>query len=165
LKLRNVQIGKIGIAIFLWIAVLLPWMEVDFSRGENALFIALVGGGLGLSELTLNASLEEYIISLLGILFCIGIICIGVYAFSEFRFGLTENYFLNLNQRIIFLAVGFLPIIIISGYFYYLLHNDNASHFTGIATGYWIYWVVIIASAFFEFRNSRLLRRPTGSSQ
>ncbi len=164
-KRREIRLLEIALATFLWLAILLPWIELDFSNGENALVIAFVAGGLGISELTSITSFEDLAAILAGFLFLIGVICICIYAMSGLYYGVKENHFLNPKLRKVFLLTGFLPAIISSGYFYHLFHTENASHFTGISLGYWIYWIGIIISSFFEFRNSRLLRRAMPSSQ
>jgi membrane-associated protease RseP (regulator of RpoE activity) len=148
---RNFQRWEAALAAFIWIAILLPWLELDFHNGANALVIALVAGGLGLSELSSITSIEDLTITLAGLSFSIGIICACTYATSGLRYSVIKKYILNPKLRRIFLAVGFLPVMIISGYFYYLHNTENASHFTAISIGYWIYWIGISSNAIMEF--------------
>ena len=151
----------IGFAILLWSAILLPWWKVDFHNGENALVIAIVAVGLGISELASITSMEDLALMFTGFLYSIGVICICIYATSGLHFGLNENHLLHPQLRTVFLATGFLPAIISSGYFYYLFQTENASHVTGISLGFWLYWAGFIIGTIFEINNSRLLPRAT----
>ena len=164
-KNRKARSWNIALATFLWLGILLPWIELDFFSGANALAIDLVASGLGISELTSIASFEDLAMILASFVFSIGVFCICIYAISGLRYAWKGNHILQPGLRKVFLAAAFLPAIIGSGYFYYLFRIDNASHVTGISIGYWIYWAGLIISSFFEFSNSRLLRRATPSSQ
>lgn len=142
----NTRIWRIANVAFLWLGLLLPWMRVDQFEDANAFRVALMG-------------LFEFsgLISILGYLFFIGIFSTIAYASTEWIYAITDGPYAKSPSRSIMLLSGLFAAVICGVYFRFLSMDVYLLDITGYAlVGYWLYWLGLLSSIFFETKAERL---------